>query len=174
MSERTLKTLKVNASDAVTRLRSVSRRPAAIDVERTVEIADLPEAHASDVEQRRCDLLEFYTHYEDLVALLSDVSQYGPSPKLELDYQRLRGILNRGYSRIRRYVVAFLKYSSDDAQVGVGLWGRSADAFEALTAASSLQSFLKADNSHLASRILRTRDALNRYGEHLRRLCGQS
>lgn len=174
MSERTLKSLRVNAKEAVVRLGSVSRRPATLDLDRPAEASSSSFVEAEDLARRRIDLLEFYAPYEELVTLLSDATQYGPSPKAESDYLRLRNLVQPGYSRIRRFVVAFLKYSAEDAQVGVGLWGRSADAFEALTAASSLQSFLRADDGHLMSRISRTREALNLYGEHLRRLSPQS
>ena len=174
MSERTLKTLRVNPRDAVARLRSVTRRPAILDSDRSVDVIEHPIALDNELEQRRIDLIEFYRHYEELIDLLSDAAQYGPSPKLEADYHRLRGTLQRGYSRIRRFVVAFLKYSAEDAQVGVGLWGRSADAFEAMIAAATLQSYLRADDGHFVSRISRTREALNRYADHLHRLSAQS
>lgn len=174
MSERTLRSLKVNARDAVTRLSTVSRRPAALDLDRSADVGESPIALDEDLLQRRHELLDFYAHYEELIELLADAAQYGPTPKLESDYQRLRGTLQRGYQRIRCFVVAFLKYSPEDAQIGVGLWGRSADAFEALTAAATLRSFLRSDDGCLLSRISRTRDALNRYGDHLHRLSAQS
>jgi len=44
------------------------------------------------------------------------------------------------------------------------------DAFEALVAAFDLQEFFKLDDGNMISRITRTREALNLYGEHLRQL----
>ena len=122
------------------------------------------------VQERQQELVRFYKHYEDLVELLCDAAQYGPTPKLENDYARLRRWMHENYPPVRRYVVAYLQYSSDDAQQALTLDGRIADAFEALVCAPDLSEFLAADDGGMISRITRTRDALNLYGEHLRRL----
>ncbi len=47
------------------------------------------------------------------------------------------------------------------------------DAFEALVAAFDLQEFLKMDDGNMISRINRTREALNLYGEHLKQLAAR-
>ena len=121
------------------------------------------------IQERQHDLLMFYGNYEQLVETLCDAAQFGPKPGLDSEYLRLRAWMIENYPSVRRYVVAFLRYSADDAAQGLALNGRSADAFEALVAAESLEDFLKADDGTMISRIDRTREALILYGEHLRK-----
>jgi hypothetical protein len=123
---------------------------------------------ARSLAQRREDLIGFYGLYEELVDVLSDASHYGPTPKLESDYRRLRIAVQRNYVAIRPYVVAFLRYTPEDARFGLDVWGQSADAFEALVCAPTLEDASSTDVGWLISRITRTRDALNLYAEQLR------
>lgn len=120
--------------------------------------------------ERHDRLVAFYDGYEGLVETLCDAAQYGPSEALEAKYQQRREWMSEAYPEVRKFLVAFLQYSIDDASQGIALWGRSADAFEALFAAPSLEAFLEADDGTMISRIERTREALYRYGEHLRQL----
>ena len=55
-------------------------------------------------------------------------------------------------------------------ELTLDLYGRSTDAFEALYAAPTLQEQLRGDDGSMIGRIMRTREALNRYAEQLRRL----
>jgi hypothetical protein len=122
------------------------------------------------VGERQADLLVFYERYEELVELLCDAAQYGPTAKLEADYARLQSWMRDHYPPVRRFVVAYLRYSPDDTMQSLHFQGRSADAFEALVAAPNLDEFLRVDDGGMISRIHRTREALNLYGEHLRQL----
>jgi hypothetical protein len=122
------------------------------------------------VQERQQDLIQFYSRYEDLVEVLCDAAQIGPSAKLEAAYAEHKKWMDAHYASIRRYVVAYLRFTSEDAQQSLIHGGRSADAFEALVAAPNLEEFLKNDDGQMISRITRTREALNLYGEHLRQL----
>ena len=125
------------------------------------------------LEARQAQLLSFYESYESLVELLCDAAQYGPSAKLETDYERLRTWMMANYGAIRPYVVAYLRLDPVDAQPGLDLHGQASDGFEALFAATTLEQGLRNDDGHMIERILRTREALSRYADHLRLLIAQ-
>lgn len=122
------------------------------------------------LQQRQQDLLSFYTHFEKLVEILCDSAQYGPSIKLEEAYREERKWMQTHYFLVRPYVVAYLSLDSQDAEQGIALQGFAGDAFQALFAAQTLGDLVKADDGNMISRIIRTREALNLYGEHLRGL----
>lgn len=125
---------------------------------------------APTVQERHEELIRFYRRYEDLVETLCDAAQFGSVPHLEAKYGELRRWMSSNYAPVRRYVVAYLRFTPEDAQVGIATEGKSADAFEALFAAPNLEEFLRLDDGNMISRITRTREALNLYGEHLRQL----
>lgn len=168
-SERALGRVQKRVLGAMDVARSLSNRIliAAKDREESVAV---PLTTAQSIQDRQHELLTFYERYEELVETLCGAAQFGPSAESEARYQRLRGWVEANYPPVRRYVVAFLRYSAEDAEQGIALWGKSADAFEALVAAESLDEFLRADDGTMISRINRTRDALSLYGEHLRKL----
>jgi hypothetical protein len=128
---------------------------------------------APSVSERQEDLRRFYDRYEQLVEVLCDAAQYGPAPKLERSYEELRKWMEGRYGGLRPYVVAYLRYSAEDAELSLAVGGRGADAFEALVAAPTLAEFLEHDDGGMISRITRTREALNLYGEHLRQLAAR-
>jgi hypothetical protein len=125
---------------------------------------------APTVHERHEELVRFYRRYEDLVETLCDAAQYGPVPHLEGKYGELRRWMSSNYAPVRRYVVAYLRFTPEDAQVGLISDGKAGDAFEALFSAPNLEEFLRIDDGNMISRITRTREALNLYGEHLRQL----
>jgi hypothetical protein len=116
------------------------------------------------LEQRQRDLVVFYQEYESLVETLCDSSQYGPQPGLERKYQALRNWMQENYPSVGSYIVAYLRYEIED---GI-------DPFRALFAAEDLESFLQMDDGNMISRMMRTREALNRYGDHLRQLASSA
>lgn len=120
--------------------------------------------------ERQADLASFYTRYEDLVELICDASQYGPNPALETRYAEVRGWMMRAYPTLRTYVIAFLDHQVNDAEQSMDLYGHPTDAFEALYSSPTLHALTKTDDGNMIGRIVRTRNALNRYGEHLRKL----
>lgn len=122
------------------------------------------------IQERQRDLLTFYEDYEALVEVLCDAANYGPTPKLEAKYQRLRETVRPSYEAVRPFAVAYLRYSADDAAQGLAHRAPCRDAFEALFVAPDLEKFLQADDGSMISRIMRTREALNLYGEHVRQL----
>ena len=122
------------------------------------------------LQQRQQDLVSFYTHFENLIEILCDAAQAGPTYKLENAYQEERRWMQTHYFMLRSYVVAYLKLESEDAEQGIALQGYASDAFQALFAATDLDCLVKADDGNMISRIIRTREALNSYAEHLRQL----
>jgi len=120
--------------------------------------------------ERLADLVSFYGEYERMVEVLCDGAQYGPEPKLQAAYAELRDWMQAHYPALRRYVTAYLHYDVEDARQGFNLHGAPCDAFQALFAAPTLGEFLRSDDGMMISRIMRTREALNLYGEHLRQL----
>jgi hypothetical protein len=129
---------------------------------------------ALELQHRQEALLCFYTKYEELVELLCDGAQYGPNGQLAARYQTLRKWMQEHYPAMRPYVVAYLQYDAADARESFDLHGISGDAFETLFAALDLDDLLRKDDGSMISRIMRTRQALNLYADHLRRLekCG--
>lgn len=122
------------------------------------------------VRERQADLIQFYSRFENLVEALCDSGQYGPVERLERRYAQERQWMQANYPKVRKYVVAYLRFDALDAEHCSTLDGSFGDAFEALFAAPSLECFLTMDDGHMISRITRTREALNLYGEHLRQL----
>jgi len=99
-----------------------------------------------------------------------DAGQYGAVDQLERRYAQERQWMQANYPKVRKYVVAYLRFDALDAEHCSTLDGSFGDAFEALFAAPSVDCFMTMDDGHMISRILRTREALNLYGEHLRQL----
>lgn len=122
------------------------------DVEQVVE--------GPTVKDRQQALIHFYQEYETLVETLCDSGQYGPREHLESRYQVQREWMIQNYGTVRRYVLAYLRLEVVD----------EGDSFEALFSAPNLATFLQSDDGNMISRIMRTREALNLYGDHLRQL----
>ncbi len=122
------------------------------------------------VQERHEELVRFYSRYEDLVETLCDAAQLGANAKLEARYSEHRRWMSSNYAPVRRYAVAYLRFTPEDAQIGLLSDGKAGDAFEALFSSPNLEEFLRIDDGNMISRITRTREALNLYGEHLRQL----
>lgn len=122
------------------------------------------------IRERQQELVRFYMNYETLVETICDLGTCGPTPALESTYRATREWMTRNYPAVRRYVIAYLKYSAEDAQQSLELNGKAADAFEALFTAPTLREFMEHDDGKMISRINRTREALTMYGHHLRLL----
>jgi hypothetical protein len=118
------------------------------------------QAAGPTVQERQQALIHFYQEYEALVETVCDSAQYGPTATLNKAYQLQREWMLENYPTIRRYVVAYLRYEVED----------QGDPFEALFSADDLNTFLQSDDGNMISRIMRTREALNLYGDHLRQL----
>ena len=123
--------------------------------------------------ERQEELIRFYGRYEELVGALCDCAQYGPNARQESDYTELRAWMQGNYPGLRRYVSAYLSFDPKDAARALDLHSSGRDAFEALFAAPTLEEFLRSDDGEMIARIERTREALSRYGEHLRQLIAQ-
>lgn len=122
------------------------------------------------IRERQQELVRFYMNYENLVETLCDLGTCGPTPNLETTYRAIRVWMLKNYPDVRRYIIAYLKYSAEDAQQSLDINGQAADAFEALFTAPTLHDFLEHDDGKMISRINRTREALTMYGHHLRLL----
>lgn len=128
------------------------------------------QSRAPSLLDRQEELIRFYGQYENLVETLCDAAQYGPDARQEASYAEQRGWMMANYPALRKYVAAYLSYDARDAARSLDLHSTGSDAFEALFAAPTLDDFLRSDDGQMISRIDRTRDALSRYGEHLRQL----
>lgn len=123
-----------------------------------------------DVRTKQQELAEFYVKYESLVELLCDSAQYGPEAHLESRYSELRDWMLKNYPPVRQFIIAFLEHDVADAESGLDINGQPSDAFQALYSAPTLAYQIQSDDGHMISRIMRTREALNRYAEYLRKL----
>lgn len=170
MSVNTLiKKATVRATSAADWVRSVSLRLRGAVVEMQAAAAPV-EPIQPTVRQRQEELAAFYTQYETLVETLCDAAQYGPNSPLEAKYAEQRAYMHRSYPEMRKFVVAYLEVAVEDTASTLDLYGHATDAFEALFAAPTLAEQIRADDGHMIGRIMRTREALNRYAENLRRL----
>lgn len=151
----------VSIWNLVSNLRSKARRLAA---------EDQAELASPTVEDRQNQLISFYVAYEGLIDTLCDAAQYGPNPGLERSYARSRNWMIENYPPIRKFVVAYLDFTPEDAALVRVHRSNGSDAFEALIAAPSLSDLLEHDDGLMISRLERTRNALTLYGEHLRQL----
>lgn len=132
--------------------------------------AALDAARGPTARERHAQLIDFYTHYETLVEILCNAANLGATEKLDDRYRMERGWMKANYAEVRPFLLAYLRFDVADAKQQKELQGEYGDAFEALFAAENLSMFLRADDGHMIDRIMRTRDALNLCGEHLRRL----
>ena len=131
------------------------------------------QSRTPSLRERQEELIAFYGQYEALVESLCDAAQYGPDFRHEASYSQRRAWMQSNYPPLRRFVAAYLSYDSRDAARSLDLHGDGRDAFEALFAAPTLAGFLESDDGQMIARIERTREALSRYGEHLRQLIAQ-
>lgn len=121
------------------------------------------------VRQRQEDLVDFYDRYEELVELLCDAAQYGPTSALERRYVETRERFAADYELLKPMLGAYLRRIAEEDGPD-----RSNDAFSALVTPRTLLEFLNTDDGAMISRITRTREALNLYGEHLRQLAAKA
>lgn len=170
MPERSIAAAGRQIADVWQGIRSVPRRLRTYALDRVQDRANRQQYSQPSVADRREQLAEFYQRYEDLVDILCGAARYGPDPSLEAKYGVIRSWMMRCYTNIRPYAVAYLMFDETDASQSLALHGYGGDAFEALFAATTLEEFLRVDDGLMMSRIARTREALNLYGEHLRQL----
>ena len=128
----------------------------------------------ANLPERQRELIDFYGQYELLVEALCDAARCGPTPSLDQKYAQSRSRIQADYPSLKPFLISYLDFLPDDIEAGLKLCGRPLDAFEALVAAFDLQEFFKMDDGNMISRITRTREALNCYGEHLRLLAARS
>jgi hypothetical protein len=133
-----------------------------------------PKVKIQSLPDRQRELIDFYDQYECLVEALCDAARFGPDIVLERRYAEARARLQADYPALRPFLISYLDFQPEDAEAGLKLCGRPLDAFEALVAAFDLQEFFKLDDGNMISRITRTREALNCYGEHLRQLAAKA
>lgn len=118
-------------------------------------------------EERQSALAVFCEAYEDIVDTICCAAQFGAEPKYEARYAEQRQELSRLYTPVRPFISAFIDFSTEDADSGLRLCGRTLDAFEALTMAESLEQMLDSDEGCIISRLTRTQNAIERYQQHL-------
>lgn len=139
-----------------------------------IAIKDIRDREEEDLslspQARQAHLLEFYEKYEETVEVLVDGAQFGPTAELENRYASLKAYMAESYPDLRPYVLAYVRLSLEDEEFGLKASGKGCDPFEALTAAADLATFLQFDDGHMIARIMRTREALTLYSDHLRYL----
>jgi len=115
-------------------------------------------------EKRQEDLSDFCAHYECLVESLCTAAQKGIVERLESEYFAERDWILTHYFLVRHYLAAFLP--KDAVEVGAPD-NEPQDAFQGLCASPDILTQLETDDGNMISRIVRTREALAAYGEHL-------
>lgn len=122
------------------------------------------------IQLRRQELIDFYQRFEQFVEVLCDAAHLGPSENLDRKFNDLQEYLRPHYQPLQGYLSAYVRPLPSDAENCMQGSGRFGDVFDALFAFDALSNFLEADDGYMISRISRAREALMRYGEHLRKL----
>lgn len=110
-------------------------------------------------EERRADLGSFTVTYDRLSEILCDAAQYGPTPDLEREYQRVRAWYLHAYERVQPYLLSYQEAVTPNE-----------DEFQFLAGPPTLLDALAADEGDLIPRLLLTRSVLTRYQFHLDQL----
>jgi hypothetical protein len=119
---------------------------------------------------QRDQLIEFYEQFEELSDLICSAAHHGKGDPWQPQYERIHRWMMQAYPAMRLYLIAHLSCDSCDDEFGLRCIGRPTDAFEALFSAPTLDELIAADQGDLINRLDRTRSALYRYADHLRRL----
>ena len=114
------------------------------------------------------EVRRFYVGYEEAVEVLVAAVNLGVSPALQARYESLRPALLADYGRIKPYLLAYLRMTVADAEYGLHHFDRPSDAFEVLFGHEDLSVFVGGDDGEMIRRIVRTREALTLYTDHLR------
>lgn len=114
------------------------------------------------VAERRHDLVAFYNRYEELVDVICDAAQYGPTSSARGQYLNLQAWMHQHYSVVQPFVTTFLREE------------HKTDPFIALFCANELDHLLDTDDGSVILQINQTREALNLYAEHLRQLAART
>jgi len=118
------------------------------------------------------ELLQFHEQYEDLIEVLCSAANYGPEPGLEQRYVLIRTWMHDHYPVLQPEMSQFLVLDEDSDRTTIEQHDGSPDAFFALFGPGDLREFLRADDGHMISRIMRTRDAIDQYASYLRKKVG--
>ncbi len=124
---------------------------------------------SADPEYRLTTLLDFHTHYENFVDCLCEAAQYGLEGRLEQKYAELRELALVTYTPVQPFVCAFLDVDEDEDPSNFEDVS-SSDSFSQLLRPPTIKQFLGADDGRMISRIMRTREAIDKYADHLRKL----
>ena len=112
-------------------------------------------------------LFAFQRDFDEFIELLSDAQRYGPRVGSERKYSALKDSLGVQYQDLRPFLIAFLRFDTEDEKVGINYIGMGTDAFQALWSAPSLQTFVEDDDVFFGDRVARATDALKYYNDHL-------
>jgi len=150
-------------------LRSMRNRVASAAIAREERReAERAAAAMPSARERQAELAQFYEHYETLVGLICDAAQLGACEDRQRLYDVERKWMQARYPELRPYVLAYLRFTTEDAEYCLALGRGGVDAFEALMDAETLEELLRRDDGGMIGRIDRTRWALQRYADHLR------
>ncbi len=122
---------------------------------------------------RQREVIDFNDLFENFVDILCDAAHYEVTEGLDMNYKQYRLQIQEAYKPLKPFLVSFLEFTSEDEEAGLKLTGRSLDAFEVLVAPIDLKEFFLMDDGNMISRLTRTREALNLYGQHLSLLAEQ-
>jgi hypothetical protein len=123
---------------------------------------------SQDIVALRRNLIEFYDLFEQFVDVACAAARTDVTQGLARDYDEFRARAQNLYPPLRSYLLAYLRVDVSDSAFGLAVCGRATDAFECLFCAPSLPALLSADDGNMMDRIERVRDALYRFGDHLR------
>jgi hypothetical protein len=118
--------------------------------------------------QQRHKLIEFYDDFEGLVDLVCASARSGITPGMAADYEATSARMRRAYPPLRSHLLAYLQVDVSDSALGLRLCGRATDAIECLFCAPDLRALHAHDDGEMMGRVVRARDALYRFGDHLR------
>lgn len=130
---------------------------------------DRPSSESASLSLRSTEVSTLRYHYQqfvDLVLASKDLDATG----VEALYANFREGMSAIYPRVRPYVIAYLKFSTTDADACLDFCGESGDAFQALYFSSSFEQVLKSDKGTLLDRLQRTASALELYERHIEKL----
>lgn len=136
----------------------------------TIAQRERSEESSESIRDKQADLATFYTHYEEMVDLLCDAAQYGPNQKMSERYDLTRKAILRQYPPLRTEIEPFLEADPTEPANSMDFHSGHDDAFLRLCGGQTLESQILSDDGQMISRIIRTRNALTLYAEHLRQL----
>ena len=120
-----------------------------------------------EAKQTQTHLVKFELHLTEIAELMVLTQRFGPSNSSQAKYESLRNNLIDLYTKLRPFLLAYLRFDLEDERVGLRTIGSGTDAFQAIWVWESLSGFLTSDDVFFRDRVARAQDAIRDYTEHL-------